>query len=248
MRYSPLVVCKSHYSFMKGIHSISELVEFAIEQNLKNLCLADENGLYGAVEFSIHCQKVGIRPLIGVELTDGHHVVIVIARNKEGYKCLSRIITDVQVNGVRLVDVLKPDNKTLFILCNDPFLLSRWKKYVNIESIYLAPIVSDRKALQSLLTFVSHSPDILRRFPAIPILLLNIFSEHEVNLYKVMQAIVQNRTVSSLQSEEIIVFKDLSVPFLPFKHIVSAQEVAKRCPFQFDFSKYYFPRFVLSET
>ena len=63
-----------------------------------------------------------------------------------------------------------------------------------------------------------------------------------------MQAIVQNRTVSSLQSEEIIVFKDLSVPFLPFKHIVSAQEVAKRCPFQFDFSKYYFPRFVLSET
>ena len=71
MRYSPLIVCKSHYSFLKGVHTISELVAFAVDHQLECLCLADENGLYGAVEFAAACDKAGIVPLIGAELTDG---------------------------------------------------------------------------------------------------------------------------------------------------------------------------------
>ncbi|MBF88854.1 MAG: hypothetical protein CMG75_04185 [Candidatus Marinimicrobia bacterium] len=248
MCYLPLVVCKSHYSFMKGIHSIPELVEFAVQHNLESLCLADEEGLYGAVEFFTSCQEAGIKPLIGVELAESSHVVIVIAKNEEGYKNLSKIITDLQVNKVKLMDALKPENNNLLILCNDSFLLSQWKKNENIGSVYLAPIVSDAKALQSLLIFISRWTDILHRFPAIPIVKLNVFSKNELILYRLIRAIAQNRTLESFQSEEAIVFTDFSGPYLPFKPIVSSQEVAKMCSFEFDFSQYFFPHFVIPET
>ena len=156
MRYSPLVICKSHYSFLKGVHNISELVTFSVEHELNYLCLADENGLYGAVEFADACDKADIVPLIAAELTDGKRSVIAIARNREGYRRLSEVITHLQLDEPLLSDVVVPMGDSLLILCDDSVLLQRWIRRKETEGLYTAPVVSDITRLRSLCLSLIH--------------------------------------------------------------------------------------------
>ena len=236
MRYSPLVVCKSHYSFLKGVQSVPELVAFAVEHEWGHLCLADENGLYGAVEFAAACDKAGIVPLIGVELTDGKRSATAIARNREGYSRLSEAVTHLQLDKPPLSDVVAPVSDRLFTLCDDSALLQRWVRRKETDGLYAAPVVSDTTRLRSLCSLSA-------RLPAIPVVMLNLFSEEDLPLYKVMRAIALNSTVASLPAEETAVFHGLPTPPLPFRSLVSAPDVVNRCTFQFDFDTLHLPRF-----
>ena len=242
MRYSPLVVCKSHYSFLKGVHSVSELVSFAVEHEWGYLCLADENGLYGAVEFAAACDKAGIVPLIGAELTDGKRSVTAIARNREGYSRLSEAVTHLQLDKPPLSDVVAPVSDGLFTLCDDSALLQRWVRRKEKEGLYAAPVVSDAMRLRSLCSLSARRPDITR-LPAIPVVSLNLFSKEDLSLYRVMRAIALNTTVASLPAEETAVFHGLPTPPLPFRSLVSAPDVVNRCTFQFDFDTQHLPQF-----
>ncbi len=243
MCYSPLVICKSHYSFLKGVHSISELVTFAVEHELNHLCLADENGIYGAVEFADACDKASTIPLIAAELTDGKRSIIAIARNREGYRRLSEAITHLQLDEPLLSDVVAPTSDCLLILCDDSVLLQRWIRRKETEGLYAAPVVSDMARLRSLCNLSAYRPDIAR-LPAIPVVMLNLFSKAELPLYRVMRAIALNCTIASLPTEETVVFHGLSLPSLPFQSLFSAGDVANRCTFQFDFDTLHLPRFV----
>ena len=243
MRYSPLVICKSHYSFLKGVHSISELVTFAVEHELKHLCLADKNGLYGAVEFFDACDKAGTIPLIAAELTDGKRSVIAIARNREGYRRLSEAITRLQLDEPLLSDVVAPTSDCLLILCDDSVLLQRWIRRKKTEGLYATPFVSDIARLRSLCSLSDRLPGIAR-LSAIPVVMLNLFSKEELPFYRVMRAISLNSTVASLQTEETAVFHGRPLPPLPFHSLLSAGDVANRCTFQFDFNTLHLPRFV----
>ncbi len=236
MRYSPLVVCKSHYSFLKGVHSVSELVSFAVEHEWGYLCLADENGLYGAVEFAAACDKAGIVPLIGAELTDGKRSAVAIVRDREGYSRLSEAITHLQLDKPPLCDVVAPVSDRLFTLCDDSALLQRWVRRKETDGLYAAPVVSDTTRLRSLCSLSA-------RLPAIPVVMLNLFSEEDLPLYKVMRAIALNSTVASLPAEETAVFHGLPTPPLPFPSLLSAADVVNRCTFQFDFDTLHLPRF-----
>jgi hypothetical protein len=243
MRYSPLVVCKSHYSFLKGVHNISELVTFAVEHELNHLCLADENGLYGAVEFADACDKADIVPLIAAELTDGKRSVIAIARNREGYRRLSEVITHLQLDEPLLSDVVSPISDNLLILCDDSVLLQRWIRRKKTEGLYATPFVSDIARLRSLCSLSDRLPGIAR-LPAIPVVMLNLFSKEELPLYRVMRAIALNSTVASLPTEEMAVFHGFPLPTLPFQSLLSAGDVLNQCTFQFDFDTLHLPRFV----
>ncbi len=228
---------------MKGVHSIPELVTFAVKHELNRLCLADENGLYGAVEFADACDKAGIVPLIAAELTDGKRSVIAIVRNREGYRRLSEAITHLQLNESLLSDVVAPTSDCLLILCDDSVLLQRWIRRKETEGLYVAPVVSDIARLRSLCSLSTRRSDIAR-LPAIPVVMLNLFSKEELQLYRVMRAIALNCTVASLPIDETVVFHGLPLPPLPFQSLLSAGDVANRCTFQFDFNTLHLPRFV----
>ena len=59
----------SNYSFLDGASWPEDLVEKAKVLAMPALALTDHDGLYGAVRFSRACEQVGVKPIVGAELT-----------------------------------------------------------------------------------------------------------------------------------------------------------------------------------
>jgi len=92
----------SNYSLLEGGSSIDELLLQAKKMGYQSIALTDHNSLSGAMEFAQGAKKIGIRPIIGLELdvigdpTDllnaeiKHHVTL-LAENSIGYSNLCKL-------------------------------------------------------------------------------------------------------------------------------------------------------------
>ena len=119
----------SHYSKGWGIGTIEELCRSAMEQGMDRLALTDTNGVYGLVLFLQTAKEMGIRPILGSELTaDGHRAVLLV-RNREGYANLCRIISDRHCHqDFDLTQSLRARRQGLIILSDDFRLLKALKR------------------------------------------------------------------------------------------------------------------------
>jgi len=70
---------------MAGVNSVEALCAAAIRQGASALALTDVNGLYGAIRFIQAARDVGLRPLLGAELTHCSHRTVALARTAAGY-------------------------------------------------------------------------------------------------------------------------------------------------------------------
>ena len=61
--------CHSAYSFVDGASDPAELAGTAAELGYEALALTDHDNVCGAMEFAHACHGVGVRPIVGVELT-----------------------------------------------------------------------------------------------------------------------------------------------------------------------------------
>jgi error-prone DNA polymerase len=102
VRYAPLHVL-SGYSFGRSVLLARELPRRAASLGIRAMALTDRFALTGAVEFARESRDCGIKPLIGatVELPEGGDVVL-IAKDKEGYKSLTRLLTECHLCEPRL--------------------------------------------------------------------------------------------------------------------------------------------------
>jgi len=91
--------CHSNYSFLDGASFPQELLLRAQELGMPALALTDHDGLYGMVKFIMVAREIGIKPIIGAELTldDGYHLTL-LAQNQTGYSNLCRLITRAQLD------------------------------------------------------------------------------------------------------------------------------------------------------
>lgn len=102
----------SHYSFLRALPKIPELVQQAKAYNLEALALTDAGNLHGAVSFYKECKKHDIKPIIGLHayiapgnLGDPHdreHAlarILLYAKDNTGYKNLMKLVTDSFLEG-----------------------------------------------------------------------------------------------------------------------------------------------------
>ncbi len=113
--------CHSNFSLLDGASHPEELVARAKELGLSALALTDHDGLYGAVRFYKAAMALGIKPLIGAEITTNktHHVTL-IAKNNRGYSNLCRLITKAHLGHSRgnpSVDFALLSNLSEGIIC-----------------------------------------------------------------------------------------------------------------------------------
>ena len=94
--------CHSYYSFHDGASSLEELLLRAKELGYSALALTDHNNLCGAMRFAQLTRSLGIQGLIGAEvsLKGGHHLTL-LARDRQGYRNLCRLITAAHSAGER---------------------------------------------------------------------------------------------------------------------------------------------------
>ena len=59
----------SAFSFLDGASLPTELAASAAEHGYEALALTDHDGLWGAMEHAQACKPLGVRPIVGAELT-----------------------------------------------------------------------------------------------------------------------------------------------------------------------------------
>src|SRR6185295_8944168 len=86
--------CHSAYSFLDGASEPAELAGAAAELGYEALALTDHDNVCGAMEFAHACRGVGVRPIVGAELsTDAGHVTLLV-ESAAGWSNLCRLLTD----------------------------------------------------------------------------------------------------------------------------------------------------------
>ncbi len=95
----------TQYSILDGAAAIDLLLKKAAKDGMKAMAITDHGNMYGVLEFTEKARKLGIKPIIGCEIyvaegsrhekrgkedRSGHHL-IVLAKNMQGYKNLSRL-------------------------------------------------------------------------------------------------------------------------------------------------------------
>ncbi len=109
--YVPLHL-HTEYSLLDGATMIKDLVKKAKAENMPAVAITDHGVMYGAVELTKECQKVGgIKPIIGLEsyIIDGditdkktkvplYHLTV-LAQNLTGYRNLIKLCSRAQLNG-----------------------------------------------------------------------------------------------------------------------------------------------------
>jgi error-prone DNA polymerase len=91
--YVPLW-CKSNFSFLEGASHPDELVDEASRFGLPALALTDRDGVYGIVRAYVKAREVGLKIIVGSEMTiaDGSTIVL-LAQDRAGYANLCRLIS-----------------------------------------------------------------------------------------------------------------------------------------------------------
>src|SRR5258706_11927776 len=91
--YVPLW-CKSYFSFLEGASHPDELVDEACRLGLPAIALTDRDGVYGIVRAHLKAREVGLKLIIGSEISveDGSTIVL-LAQDRTGYANLCRLIT-----------------------------------------------------------------------------------------------------------------------------------------------------------
>ncbi|MGE5852249.1 MAG: PHP domain-containing protein, partial [Deltaproteobacteria bacterium] len=91
--YVPLW-CKSNFSFLEGASHPDELVDEASRFGLPALALTDRDGVYGVVRAHVKAREVGLKTIIGSEMTiDDGSTIVLLAQDRGGYANLCRLIS-----------------------------------------------------------------------------------------------------------------------------------------------------------
>lgn len=125
----------SEYSLLDGLSKIDEMVETSKGMGMESLAITDHGSLYGAIKFYKSCLEKGIKPIIGCEIyiakrsrfdkdvnidKDYNHLIL-LAKNKKGYKNLLKIVSISHLEGYYYkprtdIDLLKKHSEGLICL------------------------------------------------------------------------------------------------------------------------------------
>ena len=104
--------CHSAYSFGDGASEPAELAATAADLGQDALALTDHDNVSGAMEFAHACQGVGVRSIVGSELTlEGPVHITLLVESAEGWRNLCGLITRAHAHtreGAGMRDPLPP--------------------------------------------------------------------------------------------------------------------------------------------
>jgi len=132
------LTCRSYYSLLRGAASVEALTQKAKEYGYDCIALADVNGIYGVVDFVKAAEKVGIRPIIGVEILTDSQRATLLAENELGYKNLCRIITSLNLEErFDLAEQLEANNEGVICISGQRDLLKQLKGILSEDSLFV---------------------------------------------------------------------------------------------------------------
>lgn len=114
MHYTGLQV-KTSYSILNSLNDINKLVSLASSYGYDSLAITDESNMFGVMEFTQVCKKYNIKPIIGLELRINDSLVLLYAKNIDGYKNLIKLAT-INSNEEIKIDILDKYRDNLILV------------------------------------------------------------------------------------------------------------------------------------
>ncbi|MDO5090057.1 MAG: DNA polymerase III subunit alpha [Cardiobacteriaceae bacterium] len=104
----------SEFSLVDSILTVEQIAAFAAREGASAVALTDRNNLYGAVKFYKKARALGVKPIIGCDLTvraadeESTYRLVLLAMNREGFVHLCELVSfayeEDQRHGVIAVD------------------------------------------------------------------------------------------------------------------------------------------------
>ncbi|MFC2003485.1 DNA polymerase III subunit alpha [Chloroflexota bacterium] len=264
----------SQYSFLDGASSLDRLLEKAKKLDMPALALTDHDRLTGTVRFYEKAKSLGIKPIIGTEVTlDGGYHLTLLCEDKRGYSNLCRLLTEAHLTNkgkkpAATREMLAKYHDGLIALsgCSRgelPVLIAKEKIDLAKEAagfyreIYGAGFFIElirhpsREALSDSYRLNSFAQE-----NSIPVVATNDVHYSEMEEYKIkelLNAIGQNTPVSQLSGKRTVeqYLKPPKEMMRLFKDLPQAialtEEIASRCNLELEIGKLHFPRFDVPE-
>jgi len=264
----------SEYSFLDGASSLDRLLERASELNMPSIAVTDHNCLTGAIRFYDKARAMGIKPIIGAEVTieGGYHVTL-LCKNTKGYSNLCQLITHAHLcnrnrESFASKEALRQYSEGLICLsgCGQGELPALFKQG-NIEKTrgvvrFYKEIFGDDFFVELVRypsrdgVIGSHRLADFAKEEGLPIVATNNVHYTDMEDYRIkelLNAIDRNIPVSSLSGNRTVEQylkseEEMKRLFRDFPEaVVMTEEIASRCNLELELGKPRFPRFDLPD-
>ena len=172
---------KTVYSFMESMVSIEKYVALGKEYGYSSLGLMDVDNLYGAYYFITECQKQGIQPLLGLEMTVHHKEDVFnlrfLALSNHGYRNLMKI-SSLKMTGKKEWADFSPYLEDIGVIV--PY-------YPEIDSLNLGH--------NYYIGVYPDTPQSNFSHPILPLYRVNSFESEDLEVLQMLKAIKENVTL-----------------------------------------------------
>ncbi|MFH1154630.1 MAG: DNA polymerase III subunit alpha [Pseudomonadota bacterium] len=290
MSLTPSPFCHLHvhteYSLLDGAIRLDSLIKRCIEFGMDAVAMTDHGTMFGAAPFHEKALKASIKPIIGCEVylaprTIGHKTaednknlnhLVLLAKNREGYSNLCRLVSIAQLQGFYYKpridrDLLKRYSKGLIGLSAclkgelaQNIIHNRMEDADRAAEFYLKTLGSDNFYLE-----IQHNgmavqekvnqglADMSRRL-SIPLVATNdchYLSSNDVRAHEALLCIQTGDTLDNSNrfrfDSDQLYFKspdEMTATFKGFPGAIdNTREIADRCSVEFDTKTYHFPRY-----
>jgi DNA polymerase-3 subunit alpha len=145
----------SHYSLLKALPKIPELVAKAKAAGFEAMALTDIGSLYGAIEFYKECKDAGIKPIIGLDAKlEGGARRLFFAQDFVGYQNLMALVTKSHLTDAQGTPITQAmlEEHSAGVIAIDPADTT----YALPEIYYLEP--EDRRAWEVMRAIENRGP------------------------------------------------------------------------------------------
>uniref|UniRef100_UPI0005703EB0 PHP domain-containing protein n=1 Tax=Verrucomicrobium sp. BvORR106 TaxID=1403819 RepID=UPI0005703EB0 len=85
---------RSAFSFLRGASSPEDMVTRAADLEMPCIAITDRDGYYGSARAHLKAKELGLRALVGMELTmEDETVLPLLVATRQGYQNLARLMT-----------------------------------------------------------------------------------------------------------------------------------------------------------
>jgi error-prone DNA polymerase len=243
----------SEYSFHAGVPKVKELVAAAKARGMAALALTDTNRMSGLIDFYVLCMENGIKPILGVELTDPKHPrdnVVALAKNKNGYADICEIITLRQLHqeAFTFARIFGREFPDLFLLTSSPRVLRELALTPNVRNLYGEVLHLDAASRDA-----SKKLSVTAQQLGVPVVATNnvhFLTKSDWETHRILSAIGHCSTLSRLRPEEMAAdsayFCDAEEMANRFagcgEAIMNAERIAGQCRADLELGNWVFPK------
>ncbi|MCL7765333.1 DNA polymerase III subunit alpha [Polaribacter sp. Z014] len=228
--------CHTYYSLRYGTFSETELLQLAVENNVKTMALTDINNTSACMNFVQQAQKFDIKPVVGVDFRNGNtQQFVALAKNNNGFKNINNYLSSFLESKTVI-----PDKPTFL---DDVIIIYPFEKVLELNIIdfkdneFIGISIAEINKLR--FSYVNKFEDKIVIQQQV-----TIRSKKDFNAHRLLRAIDNNTLLSKLSTIEQCLTtdimhseKELQAHFKEFpKCIANTQKLLQQCTIQFGFN------------